>query len=540
MILSHISKFVAQTIEREYGITDVEPAISYPDPRFGDYATNVAFSLSGRLKKPPQEIAEHLAGMIKDEIILSAKADRGFINLRMQPLFWIERLTEINKSFGATHQGNGKKLQVEFISANPTGPLTLGNARGGYVGDVLARVLQHAEYDVTKEYYFNDAGTQIRILVESVRAAAGLVPVEESHYPGAYIKELAEKYRSDLDTKSYDELAAMLTEDIFEHQVKPAIDQMGIIYNEWFNERQLITSGEFDETIKLLQSHKLTYEKDGALWLASEQLGDERDRVLRKSNGDVTYLGTDIAYHHNIFIKRDFDEAIKIWGADHAGQVPSLNLTMDKLTPGKKLNFLILQWVRLMRGGKEVKMSKRAGTYVTVSDLLAEVDSDVARFFFLMRSADSHMDFDLDLAKERSQKNPLYYVMYSYARAHSILRQAQDRKLAPVSTVSELTDHELAVVRQMAMLPELIAEIVSNYQVHKLAFYGIETARAFHDLYESERIIDLDKSVASKRLYLIQQYVVFMEVYFQLMGITPISRMDREDESRGSNGSKRT
>lgn len=528
MILRHIAQVVAATAEREYGITGLEPVVSYPEPKLGDYATNVAFGLSSRLKQPPQAIAQRIAGLLEDPDIHSAEAAGGFINIRMRAGFWLEQLKKIDKSYGVNRLGKGKKVQVEFISANPTGPLTLGNARGGFVGDVLARVLQHAEYDVTKEYYFNDAGTQISILIESVKTAAGLVEKTEYHYPGTYIKDLAEKYAPELKSKTDNELADLLTADILRHQIKPAIDQMGIVYNEWFNERNLLDSGQLEEVFNILEREKLTYEKDGALWLKSTAYGDKRDRVLRKSNGDITYLGTDIAYHYNIFQTRGFDCAIKVWGADHAGQVPSLKLTLEQLVPGKSLDFVILQWVRLMAGGKEVKMSKRAGTFVTVSELLEEVGSDVARFFFLMRSADSHMDFDLELAKERSRKNPLHYVMYSYARAHSIIKQAQSRKLSPVSTVEDLNGYESALVKQMTRLPDLLEDIASRHEVHKLAFYGIETAKIFHDLYESERIIDLDKGLASKRLYLIQRYIVFMEVYFQLIGVTPVSRMDRD------------
>jgi arginyl-tRNA synthetase len=252
--------------------------------------------------------------------------------------------------------------------------------------------------------------------------------------------------------------------------------------------------------------------------------------VLEKSSGDVTYLGNDLAYHFNIFEQRKFDRAIKVWGADHAGQVPSLRLAVGHLFPDKFLDFVILQWVRLMRNGQEVKMSKRAGTYVTVEELIDEVGSDVARFFFLMRSADTAMDFDLDLAKEQSQKNPLFYVMYSYARANSIMEQAKLRRFSPVSTVEDLTGIEKALIRQISQLPQILEEIRQDYGVHRLTFFGIETAKLFHDLYEAEKIIDLDKAEASKKLYLIQQYITFMEVYFSLLGVTPVKKMVRGEE----------
>lgn len=533
MAMQEIQSILSQSIEQNFG-QKIEPEVSYPDVKFGDFATNVAFHLAKPLKTSPVEIAEKLAASINHGHIESATAINGFINIRMTRGYWVEKLHEIDGKFGSKEIGAGKKLQVEFISANPTGPLTLGNARGGYVGDVIGRVMQHQGFSVTNEYYFNDAGTQIRILVGSVKAAAGMIEKREDHYPGDYIEELAKDFRSDLESKDDNELAKILTQAIFERWIKPSIDKMGINYDEWFNESSLVESGEFNHVLELLEEKGMSYEKDGALWLASSKYGDERDRVIKKSNGDVTYLGTDIAYHLNIFNKRGFDHAVKIWGADHAGQVPSLKLTLDQLAPEKQLDFVLMQWVRLIKNGQEVKMSKRAGTYVTVEELVDEVGSDVARFFFLQRSTDTAMDFDLDLAKEQSQKNPLYYVMYSYARAHSILKQASIRGLAPVSSVEEISDQELALIRFISRFPNTLEEVVQDYGVHRLTFFAIETAKLFHDLYESERIIDLDKGIASKRLYTIQKYTQFLRLLFGLIGITPTDRMEHTEEPNTS------
>lgn len=527
-----IRNLVADAIVQTFEIGDNTPEISYPDARFGDYTTNAAFALAKTLKKAPNQIAEQLAAAISHPDIDEAIAVNGFVNLKMHQNWWIKQLTAINRQFGTLEIGSNRKVQVEFISANPTGPLTLGNARGGYVGDVLARVLQRAGYQVTREYYFNNAGTQIRTLVASVKAAAGLIPKEDKHYPGAYIEDLAREYADDLKTKNDAELGLQITNAIFERYIRPAIDKMGIDYDHWFNESDLITSGALEETLSQLAAKKLTYERDGALWLATEALGaDREERVLRKSNGDYTYLATDLAYHHNIFAARQMQRSIKVWGADHSGQVDSLQLAVRALLPEAKLEFLILQWVRLMRGGQEVKMSKRAGTFVTVEELVDEVGSDVARYLFLMRSTDTPMDFDLEVAKEQSQKNPLFYVMYSYARANSLLEQAALRKLTPLSTVESLSQPEIALIRHLSRFPDLIAELAASFEVHKLTFFGQQAATLFHDLYESERIIDLDKAEACKRLYVVDRYHCFMLAYFDTLGIKPVERMNSLDNA---------
>lgn len=527
MALIEIRKALADLIDEKYHL-QVDPEITYPDPRFGDYASNIAFQLAPVIKKSPADIASELAESLSSPTIQEVTALNGFINIKMTTGYWIEQLHQFTGTYGSSIEGKGKKVQVEFISANPTGPLTLGNARGGFVGDVIGRVLRHYGYNVTSEYYFNDAGTQIRILVGSVKAAAGLIEKNEEHYPGDYIDDLADRFKPQLKGSSDKELSALLTSSIFEQWIKPSIDKMGVHFDEWFNESSLIDSGQFEEAIKLLSDKGLTYQKEGAWWLASSKFNDERDRVLIKSSGDVTYLGTDIAYHLNIFTSRSFDRSIKVWGADHAGQVPSLRLTMKQLVPDKQLDFVLMQWVRLMQGDKEVKMSKRAGTYVTVDELVDQVTPDVARFFFLQRSTDTAMDFDLDLAREQSQKNPLYYVMYSYARAHSILKQASIKGLAPVNSLNQLTAEEVALVRHISRFPNLLDEIVADYGVHRLTFFAIEAAKLFHDLYESERIIDLEKAHATKRLYTIEKYTQFMRLLLGLLGITPIDRMEKE------------
>lgn len=518
-----IAVAVSAAIKQKYGL-ELAAEVSFAEPKFGDFATNAAFQLAGQLKRSPQEIAAELAKEIKDPAIAKAEPAGGFINLTVSEPALIGELANITADYGADDLGRGQKVQVEFISANPTGPLTLGNARGGFLGDAVAHVLAKSGYKVTREYYFNDAGSQIAKLVESVKAAGGLDA--EAEYKGDYIDELAAEFKSQLPDEDAKELGRKLTKAIFERHIRPAIERAGISFDEWFNESSLVESGEFAAAVERLKQAGLFEEKDAAQWVKTSSLGDERDRPIVKSNGDVTYLGTDIAYHLNIFEKRGFARAIKVWGADHAGQVPSLKLTIKQLVPKADLEFIIVQFVRLVKDGKEYKISKRAGTYVTVDELIEEVASpDVARFFFLMRSADSHMDFDLDLAKEHGQKNPFWYLMYSNARAHSILTQAKNKRLKAAEHINSLNAEERKLVVLMTRLPQLVAETAADYKVQRLAHYGLEVAKAFHDWYEGERIIDLEPAAAGEKLYLVERYVDFMKAYCSLLGLTPLDKM---------------
>lgn len=529
-MLNQISQLIEKAIKKEFNVS-VEPKIEYAEAQFGDFSSSVAFELAKQLKKSPLEIAKVLAEAIKSSDIASVEAVGPYVNLKMTDQFWLGQLAQV-KSRKSQVKSKGQKVQVEFISANPTGPLTLGNARGGFIGDVIARVLDCQGYDVTREYYFNDAGTQIRHLVSSVKSKvegwkspAGEVEIQ---YKGEYIDELAKEFKAELNSKPDDELGQLLTQEIFKRYIKDAIAKMNIKFDEWFNERELATSGQSKAALERLEALGLVYEAEGATWLKATDLNDERDRVLVKGNGDVTYLGNDIPYHLNIFEKRGFDRAIKVLGADHVGQTPSLKAVINKLLPDKQLEFVILQWVRLVKDGQEVKMSKRAGTYMTVEELIDEVGPDVARWFFLMRSADAQMEFDLGLAKEQSQKNPMWYVMYSYARAHSILKQAEGKGLKPVEPRImnyELRPEEREIIKQISRFPELLERISQDYGVHQLTFFGQELARLFHDYYESEKIIGLPKAQAEAKLHFIQQYADFINDYFEILGITPQKKM---------------
>lgn len=514
-MLDQIQQIIKTAVKSKFNL-DIVVETQFADGQFGDFSTNAPFLLAKELKKSPAQIAAQLAETIKDKDVAKAEAaGAGYVNITMKPGFWVAELAKIDAKYGHSQHGQGEKVQVEFISANPTGPLTLGNARGGFIGDVLSNVLASQGYHVTREYYFNDAGTQISNLVASIKG-------EGQEYKGEYIDQLREEFQGQLGDK---DVAQKLTKAIFDRYIQPAIHKMGIKYDEWFNERSLAEGGEFAAAVARLEALGLIYEQDGAKWLRSTNLGDQQDRVLVKSNGDTTYLGNDIPYHLNIFEKRGFSRAIKVWGADHVGQVQSLQLTINKLLPDKQLDFVIVQWVRLVKDGQEVKMSKRAGTYVTVEELIDEVGAEVARFFFLLRSADAQMEFDLGLAKQQSAKNPLWYVMYSYARAHSILAQAKDKDLQPANSIADLSQPEVELIKQMAKLPLILQQTSGDYGVHRLAFYGQELAKLFHDYYESERIIKLPKEQAEGKLYLVKQYIVLLDNYWQLLGIKPQTKM---------------
>ncbi len=524
-MLSELNNLIANTVEHEFGHTLEARSglVSYAEAGHGDFASNVAFRLARELKMAPAAIAAKLADALEHPMLASAAEAAGYVNMVMKDEFWAEELAKVTPAYGSSTIGQGKKVQVEFISANPTGPLTMANARGGYPGDVLASVLKRSGYEVVREFYVNDGGGQVTQLVKSVKAAAGLAVDGETQYNGDYIGQLATELVPTADSDD-DELGKAAIARLMEG-IKASVARMGVEFDEWFSERSLVDTGSVAKAIESLRAKGLVYEKDGATWLRSTSYGDERDRVIIKSNGESVYLINDVAYHQNIFGDRGFDKAIKIWGADHAGQVASLKLTVEQLLPGKELDFILVQLVRLIRDGQEVKMSKRAGVFVTMDELLDEVGEDVARFLFLMRSTDAQMDFDLDLAREHSQKNPYWYVMYSYARANSIMAQAAEKGLKPAKEINVLTDQERSLIKHITLLPNLLEGIAEDYGVHRLAYYGMDMAKLFHDFYESEKIIDLQPAKAVEKLYLIQQYIQFMNVYFAILGITPIEKM---------------
>lgn len=483
----------------------------------GDYAANVALLLAGKLKKNPMEIAKQIKSKIKNDFFDKVEMVKpGFINFFLKPEFLQKQVKEIldkKGKFGRVDIGKNKKVQVEFISANPTGPLTVANARGGPMGDVLANVLKAAGYKTEKEFYVNDSGNQVLSLGHSVLGN------KEGQYKGEYINKLKV---DETDPYKAGQKAAKI---IIDQMIKKTTDKLGIKYDKWFFESELVKSDKVKEILEILKKKKLIYEKEGATWFKSSKFNDNRDRVLIKKDGNKTYLAGDIAYHYNKFKERKFDKVINIWGADHHGDVPGLMAGVEAIGFKGKLEILLYQFVTIIKDGKQIKMSKRKGIFETVDDLLKEVGSDVIRFFFLMHSADRHMNFDLDLAKEKSEKNPVYYVQYAHARICSILRKAKSYEIR--ATKYKLLNHpsELELIKELIKLPGVVEDIARDYQVQRLPHYAINLATAFHRFYTDCKVLGVEKDLEKARLALILATKTVLKNTLDLMGIDSPEKM---------------
>ncbi len=487
----------------------------------GDYATNAALIVAKREGKNPREVAaglrEQLAG---HELFESVEvAGPGFLNFTVAAAAWqgtLRSILELGTEYGS-QPASGQTIEVEFISANPTGPLTLGNGRGGFGGDVLARVLKRAGHTVKREYYLNDAGNQIVQLGKSVKGV-------EPTYTGPYIAELAKEINLEQSVPEVGRAAAarLLT------QIEATVARMNISFDTWFSEyEELHQSGAIAAVLGVLERASATFEQDGALWLRTTEHGDDKDRVLRKADGELTYLAADAAHYYEKLIRQKLGHAILIVGADHHGYVGRMNAVVEMLRAAEpfdgKSTILVTQLVRLVQDGKEVKMSKRAGTYVALDDLLDEIPVDVARFFFVMKSFDTHMDFDLDLAKEQSQKNPVYYVKYAHARIASILRKAGSASAGgtgQAAVLARLTEPaELALIRELSEFPDLITRTAADYQVHRLPHYALGLADVFHKFYEQCTVISDDAELTAARLELLRGTQIVLQNIGETLGI---------------------
>ncbi len=510
--------------------------------QFGDYATNVAMVLAKKIGQNPVEIAEQIASNVKTSKSPNVEtsdifekvdiANPGYINFYLSKKYLQNKISEINKEkerFGNSKIGKKIKINNEFISANPTGPLHLGNGRGGFYGDVLSRVLRKAGFDVTSEFYINDSGGQIEKLGHSV------LKDEAAAYSGEYIDKLNQKYGQLSVAEAGQKAVADVLKNIIQKTVK---EKMLIDFDSWISEQNDIAGKGYPEkAIAIFQEKKLTYENEGALWFKSTEFGDDKDRVLIKSDGTKTYFAVDCGYIlHKI--ERGFAKIIMNLGADHFGYLKRFEAAAKALGFAGKIEFIVCQLVRLVKDGKEVRMSKRAGNVVYVDDLIEEVGTDAARFFFLMYSPNTHMNFDLGLAKERSQKNPVFYVQYAHARICSILAKSEilnpksetNSKLEiPVSPADgknskpELLIHEkeLSLIKELNKFPELIEEISESYEVHKLPHYAIKLADKFHSFYDECRVIDEANPELSKaRLLLVNAVRIVLAETLELIGVS--------------------
>ncbi|BFT94304.1 MAG: arginine--tRNA ligase [Minisyncoccus archaeiphilus] len=495
----------------------------------GDYSLSIGMEIAKILKGNPLEIAQIIIdnlGFDQDIFSKIEAVSPGFINLYLVQGYLISRMQSVlqnKESFGCQNIGQGMKVQVEFVSANPTGPLTVGNGRGGPFGDTLSNVLNTAGYEVEKAYYINDYGKQVLSLGHSV------LKDEEAKYTGDYIDDLHNRFKDMTDPYLIGKASAQI---ILEECIRKTTDNLNINYNEWFSETFLHESGLVSQTVEYLQSHGFTYEKDGAIWLRSSDYGDERDRVLVRSDKTMTYLAGDLAYHRHKFESKGFDKVINVWGADHFGDVPGIMAGMEMLgfkdNERIKLEIILLQFVTVMKDGKPVKMSKRLGTAITMDDLLDELPTDVIRFFFLQKSANTHLNFDINLAKEQSDKNPVFYVQYAHARICSILASGgvDWKDVDNIQNPSLLTDErELNLMRKILRWEEIIEDTAIDYQVHRIPQYSLELASAFHQFYSGCHCLVDDSALREARLGLLVAAKTTLANSLRIMGISTPEKM---------------
>lgn len=508
------------------------------NPKFGDYSTNVALQLSKQSSLNSHQSSVEIANAILEKIghpqyVESIEvAGGGFINFFIKDADLAGEVKQIiyeKEFYGKTKERSGKKIQVEFISANPTGPLTLANGRGGAMGDALANVLDLVGYEVETEYYVNDTGNQVRTLGESVQAVLGKVEKKEEHYQGEYIKDLAGQFADKSDVEPQ-ELGHVLADYLLGHEIKPAIKKLNVEFDNFFSERSLYPD-KINHALDLLKKSGYTYEKDGALWFRSTEFGDDQDRVLftsQKTRGraEPTYYLADVAYHLDVY-ERGFDTKINLWGADHYGYIKRMEAALEALGYKGRLKVILMQLVKLFKDGKEVRMSKRAGTFVALDELLGEVGVDAARFFFLMYAPSSHIDFNLDLAKEKSNKNPVFYVQYAYARMCSILSKAEAEVIDSEIRYGLLKDSaERALIRHLIEFPSLINFIAKTYEVHKLTEYAIKIADLFHHFYEACPVLFAgNKELVQARLRLVLATKIVLGNTLDILGVSAPEKM---------------
>ena len=516
------------------------------DVSHGDYSTNIAMQLTKIAKKNPRMIAEEILNNFNAESANVEKieiAGPGFINFFMKKSAFtqsIKNIIELGHEFGTSKSGNGLKYNVEYVSANPTGDLHLGHARGAALGDSLCRILTKAGYDVTREYYVNDAGNQIHNLVISAYArylqALGLeaeMPEDGYHGPDiiALGQSMVEQYGDKLVNK-LDENYKLIREMSLEYElnkIRKDLDMFGVEFDMYTSEQELYDNNLVQESIKLLEEKGFIYEEDGAVWFRSTDFGDDKDRVLKKSDGSYTYLTPDIANHIEK-LKRGNDKLVDIWGADHHGYIARVKASMQALGyEADKLEVDIIQMVRLIKDGEEFKMSKRTGKAVTIRELVDEVGIDAVRYFFVMRSGETQMDFDLDLATKKSNENPVYYAQYAHARTCSILRQAEEKgfNVELKDQYNHIThEKEFEVIKLMGDFPIVVADAANKRRPHLICNYINDLATAFHSLYNAEKVINEENvEKTNEKLALIKALEITIKNALELIGVSAPERM---------------
>jgi len=512
----------------------------------GDLATTLPLSLAQVEKKPPREIAQILASLMEGRLEILERlevAGPGYINFFFTKAYWLQSLFEIHrlgKNYGKASTGEGKKVLLEFVSANPTGPLHVAHGRAAALGDALGRLLEAVGYQVEREYYINDVGAQIGLLGRSTylryRSLFGediILPKEG--YRGDYVIEIARKLKSESgdfylegpEERHLPFFTAYAYKSILSG-IRGDLRDFGLDFEHWFSEAELYKKNEVDEALSFLESRDLLYEKDGAKWIATMRFGDDKDRVAVRKNGQTTYFASDIAYHRNK-LERGYDRLINIWGADHHGYIPRIKAAVAAMGHApERLTVLLHQLVNLLRDGKPVKMSKRSGEFVTLRSVMDEVGVDATRFFFLMRRSDSSLDFDLELAKKTSNDNPVFYVQYAYARLCSIARVAEARGYTPEAGLSELHlsdleglghPDEMALIKQLSCYPELLALAAEALEPHRISTYLQSLAALLHRYYFDCRVVAEDEALTKARIFLVTAVRIVLGNGLKLLGV---------------------
>jgi arginyl-tRNA synthetase len=521
-----------------------EKAVIEPpkERKFGDLAANVAMMLAREAKMPPRRIAEQIAEDVNNQndpaVAKVEIAGPGFLNFFLTPQFWrrtLEEILDAGVKYGTSNLGHGKRVQVEYVSANPTGPLHIGHGRGAALGDSLARILEKTGHNVECEYYVNDAGRQMLILGQSIHyrvlQALGRCPEEpEDYYRGDYIRDIAAGVLAqypDLPDMEPEQAVALCREygmKAILAGIQQDLQEFGVRHDVWFSEASLVKDGKVQETFADLEARGMAYEKDGAFWFKSTDLGDDKDRVLRKSNGDTTYFASDIAYHDNKF-KRGFDLVVDIWGADHHGYVPRMQAAVEALGRKGGLEVILVQLVNLLRDGEQIAMSTRAGKFETLKDVVEEVGADAARYIFLSRKSDSKLDFDLELVKQKTMDNPVYYVQYAHARIHSVRRKAEELNMGPAPIKEEFlekldTDEDMELLRIMERFPDAVQAAAETLSPHVISNYLQELASNLHKYYTMHHVVSAEPEQCRARLLLMHCVAEVLAAGLHLLGVS--------------------
>ncbi|MFN8535711.1 MAG: arginine--tRNA ligase [Dehalococcoidia bacterium] len=534
------------------------PAMSVPDlgidhppqSELGDYASSVALRLARAARMKPIEIAQAIAELIPADPAVArvTTAPPGFINFFLDDVWvaqQVDAILDAGHAYGSGVVGAPRRIQVEYVSANPTGPLHAGNGRGAVFGDSVANLLAFAGHEVQREYYINDAGAQMRVfgatLLARYQQALDIeAALPSDGYAGAYMvtlaAEIADEYGRrflDLPAEQAQAELAQVGMDKVLAWIRGDLQDLGIHFDRWFGERELFRDGQLEEALDKLRADGMLDEREGALWFASTALGEDKDNVVIRSTGVPTYFATDIAYHYDKFLRRNFDEVIDVWGADHHGHVSRMKAVVGALgVDPARLIIALSQLVTLKRGGEVVRLSKRTGDIVTLREVIDEVGADACRFFFIQRSPDSQMDFDLELAKEESDKNPVYYVQYAHARIASILRLADEREIDWTGGDLALltTEPELSLVRKLLTFPETIETAAANLAPQALPSYALSLAASFHSFYRVCRVVSDDAALSAARLKLVASVQTVLANTLRLMGMSAPDRMIRPDD----------